>query len=140
MKYNEIRWLQLLKKNVTLQFLVFFENTYGWKGVWKICVILFKNWKYVIELAYQTGFNMLPFEFELKVIMCTLFKTVVSENLPNTFLQTGFVFTFCHLFVKFFFFFMPLKFDILQRLKTKMRLHLRLKSFRQKIFTVQVTN
>ena len=93
----------------------------------------------MIESAYQTGLNMLPFEFELKVIMCTLFKTVVSENLPKTFLQTSFGFTFCHFFL-IFFFFMPLKFDILQRLKTKMRLHLRLKSFHQKIFTVQVTN
>ena len=43
---------------------------------------------------------MLPFEFELKVIKCTLFRTVVSEALPNTFLQTGFGFTFCHLFLK----------------------------------------
>ena len=32
--------------------------------------------------------------------MCTLFRTVVSDALPNTFQQTGFGFTFCHLFLK----------------------------------------
>ena len=29
-------------------------NTWGWKSV-KIYVMLFKNWKYVFELSYQTG-------------------------------------------------------------------------------------
>ena len=46
-------------KTCVLLFENMYGNTYGWKKCIEICIILFKNWKYVIEWVYQMGLILL---------------------------------------------------------------------------------